>query len=235
MLHEISNVVASVQARIDAAVKRRGSGASPRLIGVSKRQEVAKIVAAYDAGLVDFGENYAQEFRDKYNRLQASHPQIRWHFIGALQKNKLKYVVGRALIHTVDSIELAQAIQQRAPRDDIVQECLIQVNPGESQKAGISVDRVAALLDELAGYTHLRCVGLMMIPPAGDPEQTRPYFRMLRELAEDEQKRGRERVDLRELSMGMSGDFETAIEEGATLVRVGTSIFGSRPTLAGST
>ena len=234
MKNEIFRALASVRARIDAATVRRGPGSPPRLIGVSKRQDVAKLVAAYEAGLVDFGENYAQEFRDKFVGLQDSHPQIRWHFIGALQKNKLKYVVGRALIHTVDSIDLARAIEQRAMRDGVVQECLIQVNPGESQKAGVSEDQVAALLDELAGCTRLRCVGLMMIPPAGDPEQTRPYFRMLRELAEHEQKRGREHIDLRELSMGMSGDFETAIEEGATMVRVGTSIFGSRPNIAGS-
>ena len=228
--------LAAIQARMDAAFERRAAGLQhapkPRLIGVSKRQPLIKLTAAHAAGLRDFGENYAQELRDK----QRDWPQsdLRWHYIGALQTNKLKYLVGKtALIHTVDRPELITAIDQRAARARGVQPFLIEVGlAGEQQKAGIGPERVPELLDACATTEHgaARCVGLMVIPPAADdPEQTRPWFRALRELR-DRLRGGPERanVELRELSMGMSADFEVAIEEGATLVRVGTAIFGER-------
>ena len=232
--------LATIRARIDAATERRGPGPEVRLIGVGKRQPLDKLLAAHAAGLRDFGENYAQELRDK-QRDWASHRstaegelEVRWHYIGALQANKLKYLVGKtALIHTVDRAELITAIDERAARLGVTQPFLLEVAiAGEQQKAGVAPERIPELLDVCARTEHgaARCVGLMIIPPAADdPEQTRPWFRALRQLGE-RLREGPERanVELRELSMGMSADFEIAIEEGATLVRVGTSIFGER-------
>jgi pyridoxal phosphate enzyme (YggS family) len=230
---EIAAALQVLRDRIAAAVARRGPGPEVRLIGVSKLQPLEKIAAAYAAGLSDFGENYAQELRDKL-REWPSDRSARWHYIGALQSNKLKYIVGKvALIHTVDRIDLIPQIDRLAGRAGVVQEFLIEVNlAGETQKAGVDPAALAALLDACAHLEHARCIGLMIIPPADEPEATRPYFRALRELRDqiNHARDGapRPNVDLRELSMGMSADFEVAIEEGATLVRVGTAIFGSR-------
>lgn len=230
MTDEIATNLRAIQARIDAAIARRGPGPNVRLIGVSKRQPLSKIEAAHAAGLHDFGENYAQELRDK---LAAWPPEraASWHYIGAIQSNKLKYLVGKvALIHTVDRVELIDAIERRAAAAGVTQDILLEVNlGGEAQKAGVAPEAVPALLDACATMQHVRCVGLMIIPPVDDPEATRGYFRRLRELR-DELAGGpaRANVELRELSMGMSADFEQAIEEGATLVRVGTAIFGAR-------
>lgn len=232
---EIGERLASIRARMQAACARRAVSdwPTPRLIGVSKRQPLTKLAAAYAAGLRDFGENYAQELRDKLRDWQPE--ALEWHYIGALQTNKLKYLVGKvALIHTVDRPELITAIDQRAARAQVLQPFLIEVSLArEQQKAGVAPARVAELLDVCAQTEHgaARCVGLMIIPPAAeDPEQTRPWFAELRRL-HDSLRAGpsRPHVDLRELSMGMSADFEVAIEEGATLVRVGTAIFGERP------
>jgi pyridoxal phosphate enzyme (YggS family) len=225
---DIASRLARIRERVEAAVRRRGDGDAVTLIGVSKRQPVESIRAAQAAGLRDFGENYAQELRDKANELEALDP--RWHFIGGLQSNKVKYVVGRTLIHTVDRVSLLTAIEKRAGSMGIEQEVLVEVNLGEEQKAGVSVDALGPLLDAFAATEHVRCVGLMVIPPAGSPERTRPHFRALRQLRDELAQTNRSRVDLRHLSMGMSSDFEVAIEEGATLVRVGTAIFGPRPT-----
>jgi pyridoxal phosphate enzyme (YggS family) len=230
---EIAAALQVLRERIAVAVERRGPGPEVRLIGVSKRQPLEKIAAAYAAGLFDFGENYAQELRDKL-REWPSDRSARWHYIGALQSNKLKYIVGKvALIHTVDRVELIQQIDRLAGRAGVVQEFLIEVNlAGETQKAGVDPAALPALLDACAHVEHARCIGLMIIPPADEPEATRPYFRSLRELRDQlnhvRDGAPRPNVDLRELSMGMSADFEVAIEEGATLVRVGTAIFGSR-------
>lgn len=225
----IADNLASVRERIAAAIARRGPGPQVRLIGVSKKQPLEKLLAAHEAGLRDFGENYAQELRDKL----AAWPVERtasWHFIGALQTNKLKYAVGKTLIHTVDRLELLRAIDQRATAASVVQEFLVEVDlAGEAQKAGVRPDDLPALLDACAELDAIRCVGLMIIPPVeGDPEASRSWFARLRELHERLRSQPRAHVDLRELSMGMSADFEQAIEEGATLVRVGTAIFGAR-------
>lgn len=224
----LADNLARIRERVAAAVARRGPGPTPRLIGVSKRHPLAAITEARAAGLEDFGENYAQEFRDKAAALENDPP--RWHFIGALQRNKVKYVVGKALIHTVDTRSILEAIEARAAREELLQEVLVEVNlGGESHKAGVSEADLPALLDQFAGTPHVRCVGLMLIPPPAPPEVTRGVFARLSalrgQLAEDR----RQGVDLQHLSMGMSSDFEVAIEEGATLVRVGTAIFGPRP------
>lgn len=225
--------LATVRARIEGAIARRGAGPSVRLVGVSKRQPLSAIEAAAAAGLEDFGENYAQELHEK----QAACPDAawRWHFIGALQHNKIRLVAGCALVHTIDRERLLPALESHAAALGRVQDVLVQVNvAGEPGKAGIAPDALPGLLDCFAALPHVRCRGLMLIPPVGDAEATRPHFRALRRLAEAQARRARPGVELHELSMGMSADFEVAIEEGATLVRVGTAIFGERPPARGA-
>ena len=219
--------VARVRARIADAVKRRGPGPDVTLLGVSKRQPTSAIREAAAAGLVDVGENYAQELRDKRRELAAL--PLRWHFIGPVQTNKVKYVVGCTLVHTVDRVELIEALDARADRSGIDQDVLVQVNvAGEATKHGAAPTDVPALLDRFASCARLQCRGLMVIPPLLEPEATRPHFAALRRLRDELARTGRPRVALDVLSMGMSADFEVAIEEGATLVRVGTALFGSR-------
>jgi pyridoxal phosphate enzyme (YggS family) len=206
--------LAEVRERIAGACARAGRDvASVTLIAVSKTKPLELLREAMAAGQKSFGENYAQEFRDKF----AQEPGLEWHFIGALQTNKVKYVAGKAaLVHTCDRLSLAQELSKRTPAQ---QRVLLEVNIGrEPQKAGVLPEAAAALLEQVRGLPKLRCDGLMCIPPPeGDP---RVHFRALRELAG--------KLGLRELSMGMSADYEAAIEEGATIVRVGTAIFGAR-------
>lgn len=223
----IADNIANIRERIAAALDRRGPGPALQLIAVSKRQPIAAIELALASGIQDFGENYAQEFRDKTATL--GHHPPRWHFIGALQRNKVKYVVGKALIHTVDRTTLIDAIEARARAQGVLQEVLVEVNlGGEAQKAGVATTDLPALLDHFQGAPHVRCCGLMLIPPPAAPEITRKSFTQLRALRDRLASDAREGVELAQLSMGMSADFEIAIEEGATLVRIGTAIFGSR-------
>ena len=215
---------------------------SVRLVAVSKLQPAAAVAEALRCGQHDFGENYAQELRDKHREL-AGDPAaaaLRWHFIGPLQRNKVHLVIGRAaLIHSVDSLELIAALAARAAKHrqepggdpSFQQDCLIQVSlAGEEQKAGCLPAELPALLDAVSAAGTLRCRGLMCIPPAAEhAEASRPYFRRLRELRDAEAPRPRPGIELRELSMGMTQDFAVAISEGATLIRVGTAVFGARP------
>jgi pyridoxal phosphate enzyme (YggS family) len=211
----VTTGVAQVRERIALACRRAGRAPeSVKLVAVSKLQPLEKLREAIAAGQRAFGENYAQELRDKHAAL----PEAEWHFVGALQTNKVKLVVGRAaVIHTCDRLALAQEISKRAAAE---QRLLLEVNVGrEPQKAGVLPEDAAALLDEVRALPRIRCQGLMCIPPAD--QDPRPHFRALRELAV--------RLQLPELSMGMSADYESAVEEGATLVRVGTALFGARP------
>ena len=211
----VKEALAEVNDRIARACAEAGREVRAiQLIAVSKLQPIEKLREAFEAGQRAFGENYAQELRDK----SAGLPGAEWHFIGALQTNKVKLVAGRAVrIHTCDRLALAKEISKRALSE---QRVLLEVNVGrEPQKAGVLPEDAAALLEEVRALPHLRCDGLMCIPPAaGDP---RRWFAALRELGA--------RLGLPELSMGMSADYEAAIAEGATLVRVGTAIFGERP------
>jgi PLP dependent protein len=224
----IADALARVRARIGEAEQRAGRPAgSVRLVAVSKKMAVDDIRAALDAGQRLLGESYAQELRDKRLAFAGDPAAPEWHFIGPLQSNKIKYVAGMvALIHSVDSEALLDALEARGQP----QPCLVQVNvAGEAQKRGLSPAALPAFLDRFAALRHVRCDGLMLIPPLTDrPEQARPHFTALRALAEREARRGRPNVELRELSMGMSGDLEVAVAEGATLVRIGTAIFGER-------
>jgi pyridoxal phosphate enzyme (YggS family) len=211
----IAERLAEVRAGIAAACRAAGRDpASVTLLAVSKTVDAARCREMVAAGQPLLGENYAQELRDKAPAV----PGARWHFIGPLQRNKVKYVVGTAeLIHSVDSIALAQEIGKQAEKRGLVQRCLAQVNvAGEAQKSGCAPGELAALLASFG--PHARCDGLMTIPPLeGDP---RPHFAALAALAKQH--------GLVELSMGMTADYPAAIAEGATLVRVGTALFGAR-------
>ncbi|HAR45471.1 MAG TPA: YggS family pyridoxal phosphate-dependent enzyme, partial [Nitrospiraceae bacterium] len=193
-----------------------------------KTQPDEAIDAILSTGQRVFGENRVQEARDKIAQLGGL---ATWHLIGSLQKNKAKYAVKLFdLIHSVDSLELAQEIDQQAARAGKIQRVLIEVNiAGEDAKAGINVGTAVDLAREAAKLRNIRIQGLMTMPPySEDPENSRPYFQRLRELAGVIIKENISGLSLQELSMGMSGDFEVAVEEGATMVRVGTAIFGSR-------
>ncbi|MGO9016565.1 MAG: YggS family pyridoxal phosphate-dependent enzyme [Dissulfurispiraceae bacterium] len=211
------------------------AGRSPdvvKLIAVTKTVEIEKIKEAVDIGLRIFGENRVQEAQKKIPALKSdvSDSGIEWHLIGHLQKNKAKYAVPLFdLIHTIDSVELAEEINRQAEKIDKIQKVLVQVKlSGEETKHGVSEEGLVPLLKRVKGMNNLNLKGLMAIPPFfKDPEKTRPYFRRLRELIETAEKAG---CNLTELSMGMSNDFEVAIEEGATMVRIGTALFGERST-----
>jgi pyridoxal phosphate enzyme (YggS family) len=220
---DIAGRVASIRARIAAAVADRGPGAEVTLVAVSKRQSTEAIRAAYAAGVRDFGENFAQEL-DRKRRELADLADLRWHFIGAVQRNKAPLLAGCFLVHTVDRPAVIDALARRATG---LRECLVEVNFGEPQKAGVAPADLPALLDAFGG-NPLRCVGLMALPPEGPPEATRRWFAQLRNLRDGQASVARAGVDLRHLSMGMSADFEIAIAQGATIVRVGTALFGER-------
>lgn len=203
---------------MDAACRRAGRDpSSVTLLAVSKGQPIEAIEAAARAGQRFFAENYAQELERKVAALRGD---VRWHFVGGLQRNKVSKIVGLAvMIQTLDREPLAAEIDRRAAAAGIVQEVLVQVNIGsEAQKSGVTPDALGDLVARVNALPRVRCRGLMAIPPLDD--EPRPHFRALRDLAASH--------GLGELSMGMSSDFEAAIEEGATMVRVGTAIFGPR-------
>ena len=220
----------AVAARVAAACERAGrSAAEVTIVAVSKTHPADAIRAALAAGATDFGENYAQELVTKAAELADVAPAhaIRWHFIGRLQRNKAKLVAGRvALVHAVDSVELAEELARRA--GGVVQPILLAVNlGGEATKGGVTADTAPAIAAALAAVTGTSLVGLMtMPPPSDDPEASRPHFDGLRALRD--RLTGELGHPLPVLSMGMSHDFEVAIACGATHVRIGTAIFGSR-------
>lgn len=201
-----------------------------RLIAVTKGQPVEKIEAAIDAGQRIFGDNYAQELLSHAAAL-VSHPSLDWHFIGHLQRNKVKKILPIvSLIHSVDSLELAQEINRVAALLGKTQPILIEVNiAAEENKSGLPQDRVESLVREMVPLPHIHLQGLMTLPPlSANAEDSRPYFKNLREIRDGINRKNVYKSPLRELSMGMTQDFEIAIEEGATLIRIGTGIFGER-------
>ncbi len=227
----ICNNLDRVRAAIAEAARRGNRDPdSVRLVAVSKRMDRAKISQAMACGQTMFGENYLQEARAKIESLPSS---LRWHFIGHLQSNKAKAAVHLFdLIETVDRLKLARALDRYAAESGDRQDVLVQVNVGrEAQKSGVLPEDAETLLRNMAGLDHLRVLGLMTIPPrVADAEASRPWFRQLRQLGCQLARMGLFADNERfELSMGMSADFAVAIEEGATLVRVGTAIFGRRP------
>jgi pyridoxal phosphate enzyme (YggS family) len=199
-----------------------------RLVAVSKKKPAADIDAAVAAGQRLFGESYVQECVAKIDEVRSP---AEWHFIGALQSNKVKYLRGKvAMIHSVDRLSLAKEVDRQWGKINATADILIQVNLGEEDsKSGTTADSVCELVREVARLEHVRIKGLMALPPwEEDPEAVRPYFRQLRQLAGQIATLQLPNVTMQELSMGMSHDFEVAIEEGATLVRIGTAIFGER-------
>jgi pyridoxal phosphate enzyme (YggS family) len=202
------------------------------LIAVTKTVGLEKIKEAVDLGIVTFGENRVQEAQTKIShlKLEMGGLKIEWHLIGHLQKNKTKNAVALFhLIHTIDSLGLAEEINRQAEKIHKIQRVLAQVKLSEEEtKHGVSQNELSLLLEGIGRLQNLKLEGLMTIPPYfEDPEKARPYFRLLREIRDQAEKAG---CNLPELSMGMSNDFEVAIQEGATMVRIGTAIFGERST-----
>ena len=223
---DLAGRLSAVETRIEDAARRSGrSREDVTLVAISKTQPVDVIAQALDAGATDLGENRAQELKQKVAVLG---DRPRWHFVGHLQTNKVRSVIGSVvLVHSVDRFGLAEAIGRRASMLGIVQDLLIEVNvSGEASKHGAEPPRTLALAEEIAGLEAVRVVGLMtMAPFSDDPENSRPHFSALRDLGSTLRSSFPEAV---ELSMGMTRDFEVAVEEGATLVRVGEAIFGAR-------
>lgn len=199
-----------------------------RLVAVSKKKPAADIEAAIAAGQTVIGESYVQECITKMAEVKAP---AEWHFIGSLQSNKVKYLTGKvAMIHSVDRLSLAREINKQWSKIDASAAILIQVNVGgEASKSGTTAERLMTLVRQVAQLEHVQIKGLMTLPPwEEDPEDVRPYFRELKTLAAEVDALGLPNVSMQELSMGMSHDYPIAIEEGATLVRIGTAIFGAR-------
>jgi len=221
--------LADVRARIARAAGRAGRDPSSiRLIAVSKTFPAEYVRAAADAGQVDFGENKVQEALGKMD--QTSDLHVRWHLIGHLQSNKAKKAARFDLVHSVDTPALVEKLDEAANAAGRRLDLLVQVDlAGEETKHGAQEDELIAIFDRVRSARSCRCVGLMILPPAvTDPDAARPYFRELRDVRERLLARGVDASMLQELSMGMSHDFEVAVEEGATMVRVGTAIFGGR-------
>lgn len=226
MIHEN---LKSVEKRIEEACKRAGRDRSEvTLIAVSKTKPVSDVEEAMKDGIVDFGENKVQEIVDKYEAIEK---KLNWHMIGHLQRNKVKYIVDKVcLIHSVDSIRLAEQIDHEAAKKNLVCPILIEVNvAGEESKFGVSTEEALPLIQEISKLNHVKVEGLMTIAPFVDnPEENRVHFKTLKNLQVDIKSKNIDNVSMDILSMGMTGDFEVAIEEGATMVRVGTGIFGKR-------
>ncbi|MBR5535267.1 MAG: YggS family pyridoxal phosphate-dependent enzyme [Clostridia bacterium] len=213
-----------VENEIEKAKKRAGREDGVTLIAVTKTHGVDLIREAYDHGCSTFGENRVQEMMDKFD----SFPEASWHLIGHLQKNKAKYVVGKAeLIHSVDSFELAEEINRIAQKKNVIQDVLLEVNiSGEISKYGLTTDEIKDIIIKIRELAFIRVRGFMtMAPKCDEPEMVRWVFKKARELFDFYRK---DNVDFDTLSMGMSGDYTVAVEEGATMVRVGSLIFGKR-------
>lgn len=226
----LKDKIDGVEQRIGEACRRSGrSRDEVRLVAVSKKFALPVILEANRLGLRDFGENYAQELRDKQREAgEGVAGTLRWHFIGALQRNKVKYVVGKAdLVHAVDNMALVAELDKRAAPSGTRVRALVEINGGEQSKNGILGDDLREFLESASRFQSVSLEGLMIMPPYfEDPEMSRPWFSGLREMRD---KIAGEFPGIRELSMGMSNDFEVAIEEGATILRVGSALFGPRP------
>lgn len=230
-LQFIDENVAAIEEKIRAACKRSNRKREEvTLIAVSKTKPVEMIERCIGLGIRDFAENKAQELTYKLENIKDSE-KYSWNFIGHLQTNKVKYVVGKSsLIHSVDSYKVAKAINAQAIKKDLVCDILIEVNVAEEEsKFGLKTSDTEDLIREIAGLTNVRVRGLMTIAPyVENPEENRPYFARLRKLLVDINSKNIDNISMDVLSMGMTGDYEVAIEEGATMVRVGTGIFGER-------
>ncbi len=224
----------SIQIRISEACKKvKREPTQVRVIAVTKTVPLETVIEAYEAGARIFGENYVQEALRKMEAIDmgGKFSDIEWHFIGALQSNKAKQVVEKfSLLHSLDRWSLVEAIEKQIEKRGISFSALIEVNlAGERTKAGISVKELHNFLKRISSETKVEVLGLMVFPPlVSNPEDSRPYFKRVRELAQEMESLHLPRISMKELSMGVTNDFEVAVEEGATLVRIGTGLFGSR-------
>ena len=223
-----SNIEYINELKTQAAERSGRSGDDVLLVAVTKLHSPEEMNEAIDAGITDIGENKVQEIMDKYDRVKP----VRWHLIGHLQTNKVKYIIDKvSMIHSVDSLHLAKEINKRAAQHDLTMDILIQVNSAmEESKFGITTEETDQLIRDIAQQCeNIRIRGLMCIAPfAEDPNDARPYFAEVKKLYDKYVNEQIERVDFKYLSMGMTNDFEAAIEEGSNLIRVGTAIFGYR-------
>lgn len=218
-----------VEKRIQEACKRADRDRKEvTLIAVSKTKPMSMIDEIYEEGIRDFGENKVQELTEKYEQLPTD---IHWHMIGHLQRNKVKYIIDKTkLIHSVDSLRLAETIQQEASKKGIKVDVLVEVNVAqEESKFGLKMEEVLPFIEKISTFPNICVKGLMTIAPyVENPEENRPIFRSLRKLFIDINAKNIDNVYMSVLSMGMTNDYEVAVEEGATMVRVGTGIFGER-------
>lgn len=226
---DIAKQYAQIQARVATAAGKIGKRPEDiTIVAVSKTQPLSAIEAAIAIGIQDFGENKPQELRDKVAYFEQP---LNWHMIGNLQRNKIKYVLGHCgLIHSVDSIKLLDSLEQECQKRGVKVEVLLQINVSREQsKAGFYPEQIDQVLALAATLKHVQVKGLMTIPPyVEDPEQNRQYFSALHQIFVDIKMKNIDNIAMDYLSMGMTGDFEVAIEEGATHIRVGTGIFGTR-------
>ncbi len=218
-----------VQKNIEEACSRSGGAACDvTLIAVSKTKPIPSLMEAYQCGIRDFGENKVQELVEKYEVLPKD---IRWHMIGHLQRNKVKYIVDKVfLIHSVDSLKLAEEISKEAVKKGVTVKILVEVNVAEEEtKFGTTTQEALQLVEQIAPLAGVQIQGLMTIAPyVTEPEENRKYFTKLKQLAVDIARKNIDNVNMQVLSMGMTGDYQVAVEEGASYVRVGTGIFGER-------
>ena len=225
----IKDNIKIVETKISAACQRTGRASdNAHLIAVSKTKPVEMLKEAYDAGIRDFGENKVQEILEKYDKLPSD---IRWHMIGHLQRNKVKYIIDKVcLIHSVDSLRLAQEISKEAVKHNLTMPILVELNIGEEDsKFGLTLSECETMIREISALPNIVIKGLMTVAPfVENPEENRQYFKSMKQLSVDIMQKNIDNVCMDILSMGMTGDYEVAIEEGSTHVRVGTGIFGER-------
>ncbi|MCL1863679.1 MAG: YggS family pyridoxal phosphate-dependent enzyme [Defluviitaleaceae bacterium] len=226
--------VAAIHKAITDSAKKSGRKASEiRLIGVTKTVDVARISELLEAGVTEIGENRVQDMLPKYDFFaERENKPTEWHFIGHLQRNKVKFIADKvSLIHSVDSLSLAKEIDRHGTRLKKTINILLEINiANEASKHGIQPDEILEMTKNLANMRHVRLLGLMCVPPfVENAEENRVFFRKMRKLIVDINGSGLYSTNVVELSMGMSGDFAVAIEEGATMVRLGTALFGERP------
>jgi pyridoxal phosphate enzyme (YggS family) len=226
---ELAQNYKTVKENVTKACEQAGrSEQEVTLLAVSKTKPVDMLMDVYRAGARDFGENKVQELVDKIPQMPSD---VRWHMIGHLQRNKVKYIVDKAcLIHSVDSVHLAKEIEKEAAKKGVVAKVLLEVNIAQEEtKFGIREDEVYALIDAIKDMPHVHVMGLMTIAPfVENPEENRVYFRKMHQLSLDIKSKCIDNIDMSVLSMGMTNDYEIAVEEGATMIRVGTAIFGAR-------
>ena len=225
----IKSNLESVSKNINTACNKIGKHPDEvHLIAVSKTKPVSMLQTAYDCGIRDFGENKVQEIMEKYDKLPGD---IRWHMIGHLQRNKVKYIIDKVcLIHSVDSLRLAEEINKEAAKHNLIMPILVELNiADENTKFGLSFSECEEMILSISKLPNIRIKGLMTVAPfVENAEENRQYFKAMKQLSVDIMKKNIDNVCMDILSMGMTGDYEVAIEEGATIVRVGTGIFGER-------